>query len=317
LRRLRAEIVTVVAMVTVIGAASALTAPTASAKSTVANNSPAAGSVKNWKQTYEKNLYGWCNQAGYPCNDVEGEYGTIDRVSSGYSNDGGYGAFVNSFAGKYHAVVSGTSALESGGCPNSGVEYCSGPYALINGTGSDSVFPKHGVTVSSEIYLDASFATNWLENSGCTFNSDGTVAGGCTSTQPEFDWDVSLNDNTGSYLQDFIITACVQGGNPAGGFALSVGYNSPGNCGDPVTVTQSGWYDFETTFLNSGGVGVVDWQVVNSSHVTVLSSQAFITGPSGTTHLPVTQLGGPNYIWFPTLSITGLPIDNTQVKVLK
>lgn len=263
----------------------------------------ASGAVKNWSNNYEKNTSGWCKGGPVPCSGDENDYGTIDRVPSGFSNYGNYGDFIKSFAGGYHAVVSGTSSLAAGGCPSAATEYCTGPYSLVNGTGSDSVFPTGGVTVSSQIYLDTTVV-------GPYFASPGGSA-----VTPEFDWDVALNDSSGSYLQDFIATACFAQGS-SDGFSISFGYSSPGCSGTPATVTKSGWYDFKTIFSDQGGDGVVEWQVVQDSTKTVVATDmAPITGPGGTTPLPVTSLGGPSYIWFPTEDVQGLPLDNTSVEL--
>lgn len=281
-------------------------------------DTPPVGSVTNWSQTYETNTKGWCtNILPETCNDVQGQYdyGSVDRVGSGFSNYGNYGSFVNSYTGNYHAVVNGTSSLSSGGCPNSGVLYCKGPYSFVNTDGTDSIFPSNGVTVSSWIYVDTSFATNWLTANGCTFNADGSVAS-CNNgaVQPEFDWDVSINDVTGHFLEDFVAAACVQGGSSADGFVVNFGYASPGSCSGAASITTSGWYDFETIFINTSGKANVEWQVVSSTGTVVASLEAPITG-TGDTQMRIKQLGGPDYIWFPTEDIQGLPIDNTSVKL--
>lgn len=279
-------------------------------------DTPPVGSVTNWSQTYETNTNGWCGDNPTDlCNDIQGHYGSLDRVGSGFSNYGNYGPFVSSYAGNYHGVVNGTSSLSSGGCPNNGVKYCQGPYSWVNSTGTDSIFPSNGVTVSSWIYVDTSFATNWLTANLCTFNADGSVAS-CPNgaVQPEFDWDVSINDQTGHFLEDFVAAACVQGGSSADGFVVNFGYASPGSCSGAASITTSGWYDFKTIFINASGKANVEWQVVSSTGTVVVSLKEPITG-SGDTQLRITQLGGPDYIWFPTEDIQGLPIDNTSVKL--
>jgi len=262
----------------------------------------ASGAVKNWSNGYEKNTNGWCNGTT-PCSGDETGFGTIDRVPSHFSNYGNYGDFVKSFAGGYHAVVSGTSSLAAGGCPSTTVEYCTGPFGLVNGTGSDSIFPTQGVTVSSQIYLDTAFVTQYF-------------AGSPSVVTPEFDWDVSLNDSSGNFLQDFIAAACFAQAS-SDGFSISFGNSSPGACsGTPATVTKSGWYDFKTIFKDVSGDGVVEWQIVRDSTNTIVATDtAPITGPSGSTPLPVSSLGGPNYIWFPTEDVQGLPLDNTSVEL--
>ena len=160
------------------------------------------------------------------------------------------------------------------------------------------------MTVSSQIYLDTAFVTQYFAS------TDGSAV------TPEFDWDVALNDNSGSYLQDFIASACFATGSPDG-FTIGFGSSSPAGCpATPATVTKSGWYDFKTIFRDEGGDGVVEWQVVQDSTNTVVATDAApITGPSGSTPLPVSSLGGPSYIWFPTEDVQGLPLDNTSVEL--
>ena len=82
---------------------------------------------------------------------------------------------------------------------------------------SDSVFPTQGVTVSSQIYLDTTFVTQYFAGPEASI------------VTPEFDWDVALNDSSGSYLQDFIASARFATGSPDG-FTIGFGYNNPAGC---------------------------------------------------------------------------------------
>ena len=139
------------------------------------------------------------------------DYGTIDRVASGFNN-GGYGNYApetKSLIGTEMAVVSGDDDVNQGaGCAQPlVVELCTGPYALFGAnaaSGQENVFPHAGFTVTDDLYL-----------SPTTTNVAGTLV----------DDDVELNTNAGGYGTDDVISACYG----SGGFGLTFdGHGSPG-----------------------------------------------------------------------------------------
>jgi hypothetical protein len=233
------------------------------------------------------------------CNGASGDYGTIDRVPSGFSNggSGNYAPSTKALTGSWMALVSGTTDENQGvGCPGTGTEQCSGPYALF-GTGAsqgvENVFPAKGFTVTDDLYLSPS-----------------TVGTG-TATSSLVDDDVELNNNTGGYGIDNIITACPVAG-PA--FAISFGNGSPGSCAGTSMITTDGWYRFVFEFANVGGNADLTMSVRSESHpdVAIATSGQL---PVGGTATPVSNWGGPGYFWLPTENISGLPLANFALQL--
>jgi hypothetical protein len=264
----------------------------ATVHSRAASPGAAAGSVKNYKNTLARNTKGWCTYAE-GCNGQTGasDYGTIDVVPASFSNDGGYAAGApGPGKQKSYARVSGGGVDQDtiAGCAAPGSENCTGPYVLYGGTGTDSVFPTStGFLSSIKIYLD----TNWANS------NPGQVV----------DWDVSLNDNTGAFLRDFIFNMCstTDGG---GGFYVSVSNNAGGCSTGPTEVTASGWYTLEQQFYSIGGQIVADFLLVNSSGTTVER----VLQETG---IATADAGGPNYGWFPDEDVLGLPV--AQISLTK
>jgi hypothetical protein len=238
-----------------------------------------------------------------PCDGAPGDYGTIDRIPSGFSN-GGYGNYAPStpaLVGGWMALVSGTTVQNQGlGCPGTGTEQCTGPYALF-GTGAsqgvENVFPTNGFTVTNDLYLSP--ITTTLTTAPASLIDD----------------DVELNASTsgtyGYYGIDNIITACPV----PGGFTFSFGNGSPGSCsgtGSPM-VTAAGWYRFVFTFSDIGGNAYLTESVRSEPHATLVASSG--TEPVSGTVTPVSNWGGPGYFWLPTENISGVPLANFAVQL--
>jgi hypothetical protein len=118
------------------------------------------------------------------------------------------------------ALVSGDQDVNQGtGCPGTVVEECTGPYALF-GDGNENVYPTHGFTVTDDLYLDPGTAA-----------PDGAL----------IDDDVEINNSSGAYGIDNVITACPE----SGAFVINFGHNSAGSCETPGAATISpasiGW----------------------------------------------------------------------------
>lgn len=234
---------------------------------------------------------GWCTYAE-GCNGQIGtnDYGPIDVVPESFSNDGGYAPAVAAPPKqRAYARVSGAGVDQDSisGCPSPGDENCTGPYILYGGSGTDSLFPTNGFDSSIGIYLDPSWAA--------------------TNPGQVIDWDVSLNDNSGSFLEDFVFNLCSTADN-GGGYYVSVSNGAGGCSTGPTEVTTAGWYTFDTQFNNVGGQITVTYIMVGPSGTTDLYS---LTHPG----IAAAGAGGPNYGWFPDEDALGLPVADVSLTV--
>ena len=279
--------------------------PHAPSPRNAAASAPASHPVTAVTQEFGTNTTPFCpaNSGNAPCdgNGVAGDYGTIDRVASGFSN-GGYGNYAPStkaLVDGWMALVSGTQDGNQGaGCPgttptsNPG-ETCTGPYALF-GTGAargvENVFPAHGFTVTDDLYLSPTTAA-----------PVGSLV----------DDDVELNNSSGTYGIDNIITACLDA---SGSFGISFGNGSPGSCLGTPQITSDGWYRFVFEFANNGGNAYVTESVRSESHpdVAIATSGAISVGSTPTS---VSTWGGPGYFWLPSEDFSGLPLANFALQL--
>lgn len=264
--------------------------------------------VKAFAQEFADNTDYFCpaGTGNAPCNGNggAGDYGTIDRVSSGFSN-GGFGNYApaaKALSGSWMAVVSGTGDGSQGaGCPgvtataNPG-ESCTGPFALF-GTGSsagaENVFPAAGFTVTDDLYL-----------SPATAGPAGSLV----------DDDVELNNRAGTYGIDNIITACAEpaSGGPLG-YVISFGNGSPGSCSGTPAITSDGWYRFVFVFTDVAGNAYVTESVRSEPGAAVVASAPAV--PVGGTARPVSSWGGPGYFWLPSQDMSGLPLANFALQL--
>jgi hypothetical protein len=257
-----------------------------------------AVAVTNWSNTLATNTTGWCTYAS-GCDGIQsaGTYGTIDVVSHTFSNYGGYAPSVNGPIGQTnsYARVTGSGDYSTGclvaGVSDPGSENCSGPYTTFGNNSSATVFPAHGFTTSQKIYLSKSWADA----------NPGQVV----------DWDVALNDNTASYLQDFIFNLCTTSAG-GGGFYVSTSSNAGGCSTGPAELLMSGWYTFTENFHPSAGDVAVTYSITNSLGSNALPGQFPVTTNTG--HL-VAAVGGTAYGWLPDEDILGLPIARTSLTV--
>jgi hypothetical protein len=262
---------------------------------------PAFHPVTPVTQEFGNSTYPFCpaNSGNAPCdgNGPAGDYGTIDRVLSGFSNGGlgNYAPSTRALTGGWMALVSGTQDVNQGvGCPGAGAEQCTGPFALFgNGSaqGVENVFPREGFTVTDDLYLSPS-----------------TVGTGANASSLVDD-DVELNNNAGTYGRDNVITACPV----SGGFVINFGNSSPGSCSGTAVVTKDGWYRFVFAFSDVGGDAYVTESVRTEPHATVVASSGSL--PVGGTAEPISTWGGPGYFWLPTENISGLPLANFALRL--
>ena len=239
-------------------------------------------------QGFEKNTTGWFDISN-------GGDGTITRRPSGYSNSGGYADGIASAGGKWHARLTGDS------CDRTPATNCFGPFTRWGGY--SSTFPTGGYLTQADIYLDVSWAL--------------------THSDWRFDWDSSINDNTGSFLQDYVFNA---GTGPFGdGFYVNASTNAtrsgafpenpcpnpgptstpPNPCRVPAHITVSGWYTFRHTFRNAAGSLMVDFDIIQKSSGTTVAHWTIDPGH------PIGGVGGNRYGWFVIEEIPDLAIDNT------
>jgi len=263
----------------------------------------------------------FCNQSS-GCDGAVGDYGTIDRVLSGFSNggDGNYAPFTSALTGNWFAITSGSQTGNQGqGCPELGTsEYCSGPYALFpvyNGgagdNGNSDVFPSPGgFTVTDDLYLDPATAPGPNDSAidnDVELNASTPTGGGATNY----------------YGNDNIIVACYEtnaDGQGDAGFVIQWGPGdtlcSPNAANDPV-ITTAGWYRFVWLFTP------VDGHVFVSENV-IQESTSDMVGTSGsfpfefhgdTSAEPVASVGGPGYWWMPGLEASGVPLANFALQL--
>ena len=255
--------------------------------------------VTAYTQEFQHNKSGFCNggSGNAKCDGAVNDYGTIDRVPSGFSNGGtgDYAPRTPALVGSWMAETYGSQMPNEGqSCPQTTTEYCSGPYALFasgSTKGEDNVFPTGGFTVTDDLYLSPSTAT----------------AGNLV------DDDVELNDNTGSYGRDNVITACPE----SGGYVINFGNSSPGSCTGTPIISADGWYRFVFVFSDVGGNAYVAEKVIEEDNgsIVVNSGRHPEEFPSSTGPTPISQWGGPGYFWLPTEDVSGQPLANFAVQL--
>jgi hypothetical protein len=284
---------------------------------------PVSGTPTVFEQEFTENTKYFCPGLGNAaCDGGVGDYGTIDRVPSGFSNGGvgNYAPSTAALAGNFFALTSGSQAQNQGGsCPGGQgtPEYCSGPYALfpVNGEtssdwGNSDVFPSRGFTVTDDLYL-----------------SPTTAPGPSGNTVITPDVEINSSTDAGSptyyYGQDDIINACYDstaGGSNTPGFVISFNTDvlcpSPEAANAPV-VTSDGWYRFVWVFSNVSGYAYVTENVY--SEPASSNSLVATTGPQpvtlgGNSAVRVSAVGGPGYFWLPGEEVSGLPLTNLAVQ---
>jgi hypothetical protein len=259
-----------------------------------ANANNRASGIPNYKNKLTSNTNGWCPvtvPANLPCDGGAGNYGTIDIVKSSFTNGGGYAPKAPAPSGqsKYARVSGGQDGgvPTVTGCTVPGGENCTGPYTKFGSTVHHAVFPAGGFTTSIKMYIDAGWA-------------------GANPGQV-IDWDVSLRDHTGGFLQDNAFNLCSTA-NAGGGFYISDSFGAGGCSTGPSELTVSGWYTFNLSFTVVGNQIYDTYSVLNSAATQVFANVV----PTG--HAP-SATGGPDYGWLPDEDAIGLPIADVSLTV--
>ena len=235
---------------------------------------------------FEKNTAGWFDSSN-------GGDGTITRRASGYSNGGGYADGIASATGNWHARLTGDS------CDRTPATNCYGPFTRWGGY--SATFPTGGYLTQVDIYLDVDWSKTHLDY--------------------RFDWDSSINDSNGNFLQDYVFNA---GTNPTstGGYFVNASTNAtrsgafpenpcpspsapPNTCRTPVLIMVSGWYTFRHTFRNDAGSLAVDFDILQKSTGATVAHWTILPGHA------ISAVGGNRYGWFVIEEISDLPIDNS------
>jgi hypothetical protein len=267
------------------------------------------GIVYNYSNQFSSNTKGWCKET-QGCNGgtANTDSGTISVANSSFNNYGGYASTIAAPTGQASSAfarVSGTSD-DFAGCTSAagpGSEACTGPYTIYGGAkkSPETIFPKYGFSSSIELYLDASWANA----------NPGQI----------LDWDVALNASSGTnfgyYLQDYMFNLCTTGAN-GGGFDISTSNNAGGCTAGPFEESTSGWYKFEHDFYWSTTANALEvaYTIVNSTGQTVfqdtepITTNIYTSGP-----LTKSQLGGPDYGWFPDEDVLGLPAAQNTLTI--
>ncbi|HEY6278073.1 MAG TPA: hypothetical protein VIX86_17270 [Streptosporangiaceae bacterium] len=284
--------------------------PRAAAAARAGASASASYPVTSFTQDFGDNTKYFCpaGSGNHPCdgNGPAGDYGTIDRVLSHFSNGGvgNYAPFTKALTEDWMALVSGTGDGNQGaGCPgttptsNPG-ENCTGPFALFGtgkAEGAENVFPTSGFTVTDDLYLSP---------------TTGGPAGSLV------DDDVELNLPNSGFGIDNVITACAEPVTVSGplGYVINFGHNSPGSCSGSPVITTDGWYRFVFVFSDQGGNAYLDEYVRSEPGAALVAT----SGPQpvgGGSPEPISQWGGPGYFWLPSLDMSGLPLANFALQL--
>ena len=238
---------------------------------------------------------GWCSTTDCNGKPVT-NWGTLDTgIPSKFSNSG-FGNYAPSTPSLYlnhMALISGTTQANQGlGCQTPGIEGCTGPFYVP--VAAQNTFPSNGFTVTDDIYLDPAATP---------------------ATAGEIDLDVALNDSTGNFAQDNIFAVCNQGGGT--GYSVTFGHNSPGDCSGSPAITTAGWYRFVWLFTNVGGKVELTQRVLTDPGLAQMadSGPQQVIFPGDTSVEPVSNVGGINYFWYPTLQVQGMPMGNFAVQL--
>jgi hypothetical protein len=231
---------------------------------------------------FEKNTNGWLDGATIG-------NGALTRQLSGYSNGGQYADGIASAAGDWHARVTGDR------CDRTTATNCYGP--LTRWGGYSSTFPDGGYQTQLDIYLDVTWAA--------------------THQDYRFDWDSSINDSSGNFLQDYVFNAGTSPSGPAG-FFVNASTNAtrsgaypenpcpdPGPCRTPAFIATSGWYTFRHTFRDEGGALAVDFDIFALGSSDPVAHWTILPGH------PISTVGGNRYGWIVIDEIPDLPVDNS------
>jgi uncharacterized protein YkwD len=235
---------------------------------------------------------------------------TITRTPSGAAAT--YANGIQSAHGKWHARLRPNDT-----CPKvQASSSCSGPYTFWGKSGSfNAVFPDGGYVTEIDIYLDVGWMTQDAVNRSDT----------------RFDWDSSINDQSGSFRRDFVfnagtpLTPVETAGMP--GYYVNASTNAfrsgafpenpcpspstaPNYCRAPVKITNSGWYTFRHYFhlvtIGSNTYLAVDMSILRQDKSVVASWTIYDQQDSA-------GFGGDAYGWFVINEIQDLAADCSAI----
>jgi hypothetical protein len=131
-----------------------------------------------------------------------------------------------------------------------------------------------------------------------------------------FDYTSAISNSAGNHLRDFAFAGGFynDGGNDR--FVFSASNNTPGWPGnpdrDPVTISTTGWYQFQHHFYDNAGVLAVDMNILDSMNNIVGSWT--LSNPADL----IAGVGGNRYGWLPNIGagFGNLAIDNAMLSVV-
>lgn len=198
--------------------------------------------------------------------------GQVQQVPSGHND-------ITSAAGNYHGIINPLT-----------VEGANSAYARLSSFGTTF---GQGFTVSQDFYLD----TSWSNGLGFDFAVSVNEPDG-TTHQRDFIWHV------GTHEGDLLINASNNSD-----WSYNSGKLLNNNGGHNYTVTDSGWYTFQTVFYDNGeGILAVDLNLLSDTGDTLYS----VTRSNAADIIGV-EVGGPRIGWLAYNNIDGLAVDNTSV----
>ncbi len=164
----------------------------------------------------------------------------------------------------------------------------------VGGGSYNFVFPCNGYKTSLDIYLD--------------------INGGYAN-DTRVDYSSAINGSNGLHRRDFsfAIGFYIDAIAPGAGnrFVVSASNNTPGwpkNPGrSPQVISTSGWYKFEHSFRNNGGVLAVDLTIYDAANTPVATWT--LSDPSDLMSI----IGGSRYGWVLNNAFSLLPIDNSAL----
>lgn len=209
--------------------------------------------------------------------------GEVQRVASGHNG-------ITSASGDYHGIITNLQTVEYPADSGHHTLGALSPFARLSSFGTTF---GQGFVVTQDFYLD----TSWDNNLGFDFAVSVNEPDG-TTHQRDFIWHV------GVYEGELLINASNNSDWRYNSYKL---LNENG--GQYYTVTESGWYTFQTVFYDNGeGILAVDLNLLNAAGETLYS----ITRSKAEDIIGI-EVGGPRVGWLAYNNIDGLAIDNTSV----
>jgi hypothetical protein len=213
---------------------------------------------------------------------------TIQFANGFETNNAGWDAFGGALDAT--RVPSGTDGIASatGGFNGKGTTMATrwGAY--------NALFPIGGYTTSLDIFLEFDGINN----------------------DTRFDFTSSINDSLGNHRRDFAFNGGFYNDTDATGTGPRYVFSASNNTGranafpknparDPFAITAEGWYTFQHTFYDNGGVLAVSLSILNSGGTSLHSWT--LSDPTDLMAL----IGGNRYGWIASNEFRFLDIDNT------